>query len=286
MGVVTHDKININDVLVGDPEKMKSGSGWMLPIQHRINNNNTTLEIQGPPCRLPWSCGDVQEGYGGTGAPQSKIALQLDPEHGGDKFQEILNQIEDLAKAKILSNSSQLFGSRKKITSEQIAFQFCSGVKQSDPKYLPFLSAKMPFDDATGGGLGKVTTAVFTKSRKLVSPHEFLTKGAIVVPVVIPSYVWCISGRYGIAYRVNRVLLHTLAAPESQFDFAISDDLERQLCSDDVIDSAADPAALEGQASSDGVAPMMVEGSGIAPGFVPYNDDNDDNVDVGGIPVQ
>lgn len=286
MVVITYDSIDMSKIVVGEPEKMKSGSGFMLPIQY----NGGPLEIQGSPCRLPWSCGQVQEGYGGTGAPQAKLALQLDPELSGNVFQHVVEQVELMAQQKILSCPELCGSGRKKVTADQLAFQFTSAVKQSDPKYHPFLSVKMPFqaDDSNavnakgggygGGGLGTVTTAVFTKSKKTLPAAQTLLKGAIVVPIVTVSYVWCISGRFGITFRSNRVLLHTPASTDSAFDFDISSDLENQLCSDDVVDSNPPPHSAEGDST---IATGFVGGGsgGKSAEFVSYDD-------VGGIPVQ
>lgn len=286
MAPISYKQFKASDVHLKDPEKMKSGNGYMIPVTAA---GGGPLEIQGCPCRLPWDCGEVQEGYGGQGAPQAKLALQLDPEEGGDTFQRVIESLESMCMDKILK-SPELNSGRKKMNKDVIAVQFTSSIKQNDEKYLPFLSCKQPFDQneaCSQYGLGKVTTSVFSPDRQTLPPERTLCKGAVVVPIVTAAYCWSISGRFGLTLRVNRVLLVRPAQRESNFDFDISDDLEGRFEPYNASDAAAGAEmggnACFATASSSGFNGQSAE-------FVPYEaggggGGGEGDHDVGGIPV-
>lgn len=281
MPPISYHNFDTANVVLKDPEKMRSGNGYMIPV---TSAGGGALEIQGCPCRLPWDCGEVQEGYGGQGAPQAKLALQLDPEHGGDEFQRVIETLESICMDKILS-SPELNSGRKKLNRDVLAVQFTSSIKQTDDKYLPFLSTKQPFEQSeTHGGLGKVTTSVFSPDKQLLPPEKTLCKGAMVVPIVTAAYCWAISGRFGLTLRVNRVLLVRPAQRESNFDFCITGDLENRFEPYSASDAVG--TALSTDSGSGGLYPTISStgANGQSAEFVSY-DDRDETGEVGGIPV-
>lgn len=289
MAPISYKQFQTTDVHLKDPEKMRSGNGYMIPVTAA---GGGALEIQGCPCRLPWDCGEVQEGYGGQGAPQAKLALQLDPEEGGDAFQRVIESLESMCMDKILK-SPELNSGRKKLNRDVLAVQFSSSIKQTDEKYLPFLSCKQPFDQAEASsqyGLGKVTTSVFSPDKQTLPPERTLCKGAVVVPIVTAAYCWSISGRFGLTLRVNRVLLVRPAQRESNFDFNITDDLEGRF---EPYNASEAAAGAGGGGDPPSFSTMSSSGqNGQSAEFVAYEDGGGGGGgggvgmdDVGGIPV-
>lgn len=277
--MIQYTDFDVNEHIVfKEPEKMKSGSGYLIAMSGRESN---MVEFQGPPCRLPWGV-EVKEGFNGQGPPNCKISLQLDSESGGDEFQRLIEDIESRCQQVIL-NSPELVGSgKKKITQNVLSVNFTSNIKQSDEKYLPFLSAKAPFELHSEYperlDLATIKMGIFSPNQTKLSP-DVLQKGAVVVPIISLQYCWAISGRFGLTLRCSRVLLVRKASAESNFDFLMTPEVENLASSYEENDDD-DNNNNNNNGNDDGNSNPDYNGDAIM-----FNN-NDHETEIEGIPVR
>ena len=161
----------------------------------------------------------------GAGAPSCKLTLQFDGAANDlSEDHKILADLLQATDAKaieyIVANSKAFFPKKKNPPSvSAIKEMFTASFKDKSDEYNPLFSAKVEF---TGDEQAyEITVPCFTPDREQIPGVMALTKGSEVTAVVEPAYLWSISGKFGIIWKLKKALVTKQAMEDTKFDFDI-----------------------------------------------------------------
>ena len=96
---------------------------------------------------------------------------------------------------------------------------FTPSFKDRSEEYNPLFSMKVDFKgDAENY---EITVPCFNADREQVPGVMALAKGSEVTAVIEPAYLWSISGKFGITWRLKKALVHKMGSEDTTFDFDI-----------------------------------------------------------------
>ena len=200
-------------VPTGEISKMRGGIGHLMPYK--------TPALQSPEMCIPFNCRPMAPMNGG-GRPNCKLALSFNNHienlSGEQKtFADLIIAADQQAIAAIQQNVAELFPGKKKAPSaKSIAELFTPSIK-ANGDYMPLMSVKVPFE---GDEINyDLKAPCFTSVGQAMDGKKALSAKNTVVAVIKPLYIWCINGRYGISWTLERAVVTATPADVGAFDF-------------------------------------------------------------------
>jgi len=221
-----------SDIKIQEPFKVKMG----------VLAKFDPISMQLPDMQVPYTCTPMPP-MSGMGPYKCKLALAFGdkPEtmEGSHKtFFDVLQAIDTKAIDYIKANMKRFFPNKKPPSAELLESElFHRSVKLSD-EYNPVFQAKVDFEetepalDSAGGneptvGDGEHTfnlkVTCYTRDGERMPAELALAKRNKVIAIAVPEYIWCISGRCGITWKIPRCVVTELATDDSAFDFDLND---------------------------------------------------------------
>ena len=198
----------------GPVSKMRSGVGNLASYK--------APNIHLKPMTVAFPCQPMPP-MSGAGAPSCKLSLQFDgaaADLSDDQkiLADLLQATDAQAIEYIVANSKAFFPKKKNLPSAAaIKEMYTPSFKDKSDEYNPLFSMKVEFKgDAENY---EITVPCFNAEREQVPGVMALGKGAEVTAVVEPAYLWSISGKFGITWRLKKALVNKMGSEDMTFDF-------------------------------------------------------------------
>tara|TARA_R110002072_G_scaffold60998_5_gene154195 strand:- start:4498 stop:5220 length:723 start_codon:yes stop_codon:yes gene_type:complete len=229
---VRFNNVQPDDIRIQEPFKIKMG----------VLAKFDPLAIQLPGMNVPYTCTPMPP-MSGMGEYKCKLALSFNDQppamQGEHKaLFDMMQDIDTKAIAYIKTNIKRFFPNKKPPSVELLETElFHRSVRITDD-YHPVFQAKVDFEETepaisadgmehtVGDGEHSFNLKVscYNKAGASMPAELALAKRNKVVAIASPEYIWCISGRCGITWKIPRCVVTELAADESAFDFDLTEE--------------------------------------------------------------
>ena len=229
---VRYNKITPQDINIQEPFKVKMG----------VLAKFDPLAIQLPAMQVPYTCTPMPP-MSGVGQYKCKLALsfadQPDGMHGDHKeLYDMLQDIDSKALEFINANVKRFFPNKKPPNVDIVRTELWHPSVKVTEDYNPVFQAKVDFEEgelaitssASDNMVGdpehsfNLKVSCYDQSGTAMPAELALTKRNTVVAIATPEYIWCISGRCGITWKIPRCVVTELATDETAFDFDLTED--------------------------------------------------------------
>lgn len=187
--MINYENFDFSTLNYSDPKQNNIGNQTVF-----INDlERNKIRLCTPKCYLPFGLSNFNDRY------SIQFSLNKDVNRNISLFIAFLEKFDQQNIDKAVSNSKSWF--KKSLNKETINELYTKTLKQSNKKYPPLFSARVPFKD------GKCDIEIYDTNKNLISIDE-IKPGCHVEAIVELTGVYFVSKGFGLSWKIVQLKVH------------------------------------------------------------------------------